>query len=283
MKDSIIQLKERLETNIYIKLENKTKLLKESITQNENLNKEIKSLNEEKDKLKMVEEEFKVFREKFNSLIKEKSKMDNFTAKQELIIKNLEEDVERLNKEVKEKDIKYKKLDDIYLSVIKIIEDHKKIIQNLKNKIKVKENEEKNKKMIIYQKDQEIILLRNFINSYKNDIKNKYRSGGGDKNISLNTIKNKIDNSNYYNKQREFPNLHKNKSSIDITKNSFNQKLNYNRNNLPKVELKNGNYNKNAKLSESSYLKKNYLFGMDDKEEENIKEITNLMKKMINE
>ena len=234
----------------------------------------------------MVEEEFKVFREKFNSLIKEKSKMDNFTAKQELMIKNLEEDVERLNKEVKEKDIKYKKLDDIYLSVIKKIEDHKKINQNLKNKLKIKENEEKNKKMIIYQKDQEIILLRNFINSYKNDIKNKYRSGGGDKNISLNSIKNKVlnnDNSNYFNKQREFPNLHKNKSSIDITKNNFSQKLNYNKNNLPKVELKNGIYNKNIKLSDSHYLKKNYLFGIDDKEEENIKEITNLMKKMINE
>ena len=69
MKDNVLQLKERLETDIYIKLENKTKLLKESITQNENLNKEIKTLNEEKDKLKMVEEEFKVFREKFNSLI----------------------------------------------------------------------------------------------------------------------------------------------------------------------------------------------------------------------
>ena len=234
----------------------------------------------------MVEEEFKVFREKFNSLIKEKTKMDSFTAKQELIIKNLEEDVERLNKEIKEKDIKYKKLDDIYLSVIKIIEDHKKINQNLKNKLKIKENEEKNKKMIIYQKDQEIILLRNFINSYKNDIKNKYRSGGGDKNISINTIKNKVlnnDNSNYYNKQREFPNLHKNKSSIDITKNNFSQKLNYNKNNLPKVELKKSIYNKNVKLSESNYFKKNYLLGMDNKEEENIKEITNLMKKMINE
>ena len=77
--------------------------------------------------------------------------------------------------------------------------------------------------------------------------------------------------------------MHKNKSSIDITKNNFSQKLNYNKNNLPKVELKNGIYNKNVKLSDSHYLKKNYLFGMDDKEEENIKEITNLMKKMINE
>ncbi len=133
--------------------------------------------------------------------------------------------------------------------------------------------------MIIFQKEQEIILLRNFINSYKNDLKNKFRNGE-------NNIKSKIMNDNNYYKQREFPNLHKNKSSINInSKNGISQNLIKsnnnipNRKNLPKVELKN-NYNKN-RIINSNYLKKNSSFEIIDKEEENIKEITNLMKKMI--
>ena len=50
--------------------------------------------------------------------------------------------------------------------------------------------------------------------------------------------------------------------------------------NLPKIDIKN---NKTKNVKESNYLKKEYLFDINDKEEENIKEITNLMKKMINE
>ena len=202
--------------------------------------------------------------------------MDTLSIKQEEKIKNLEEEITILNKECKEKDSRYKKLDDIYISVIKVIEEHKKMIQNLKNKIKSKENEDKNKRLIIFQKDQEILLLRNFINSYKTDIKNKYRSGG-DKNF-----KSKIFNDINYNK---LPNLHKNKSSFNINKDGFSQKLNKTNNiqNLPKVDLKNNHYNKGKKFSDSNILRETYLFDINDKEEENIKEITNLMKKMINE
>ena len=205
--------------------------------------------------------------------------MDAISLKQEQKIKNLEEELSIYSKESKEKDNRYKKLDEIYISAIKVIEEHKKIIQNLKNKIKAKESEEKNKKLIVFQKDQEILLLRNFINSYKADIKNKYRSGGDN-------VRSKIMNENNY-KQRELHNLNKNKSSLNISKGGFNNKLNKfnnaqnnNKNFLPKVEVK-----KNNKIfTDSNYLKKNYLYDeIKDKEDENFKEITNLMKKMINE
>ena len=84
-------------------------------------------------------------------------------------------------------------------------------------------------------------------------------------------------------KNREFPNLHKNKSSININnKNYYSQKNNKSKmiDNLPKIDIKN---NKTKNLKDSNYLKKDYLFDINDKEDENIKEITNLMKKMINE
>ena len=203
--------------------------------------------------------------------------MDILTLKQEEKIKNLEEEISILNQECKEKESRYKRLDEIYLSVIKVIEEHKKNILNLKNKIKIKESEEKNNRMIIFQKEQEILLLRNFINSYKSDIKNKYRSLGDN-------IKSKIMNDINYYKPKEFLNLHKNKSSINIKNGSTKLNNLQNRNNLPKVELKTNNYNKNAKLTDSNYLKnKKYPFEINEKEEENFKEIKNLMKKMINE
>ena len=56
----------------------------------------------------------------------------------------------------------------------------------------------------------------------------------------------------------------------------INSKANFQ--NLPKIDLKKNN---NKNLNESNYKK--YLFDINDKEEEKIKEITNLMKKIINE
>ena len=58
MKDNVFQLKERLEKDIYSKLEDKTKLLKESINENEKLNKQIENMEEEIKRLKSIEEEF---------------------------------------------------------------------------------------------------------------------------------------------------------------------------------------------------------------------------------
>ncbi len=283
LKDNVLQLKTRLENDIYAKLDSKTKLLNESMSQNELLNKQNKSLNEEMEKLKLEKENFNLFREKFNTLMKEKTKNDVLSIKQEEMIKNLEGEISILNLECKEKDNRYKKLDDIYLGVIKVIEEHKKINQNLKNKLKLKEKEDKNKRLIIFQKEQEIILLRNFINSYKNDSKNKFRNGGDN-------VKSKLLSDNNYYKQRELPNLHKNRSSINInTKNEISKTIIRTNNipmrqNLPKVELK-GNFNTSKKgiNNYSNYFKKNNILDVNDKEEDNIKEITDLMKKMINE
>ena len=145
LKESILKLKECLEKDIYIKLESKTKLLKETLLQKDLLTKQNKSLTEEIKKFKLVEEEFQIYRDKFNSLLKEKSNKDNLSLKQEEKLKSFEKEIDILNKECQNKDEKYKKLDEIYLSVIKVIEEHKKTIYNLKNKIKIKEADENNK------------------------------------------------------------------------------------------------------------------------------------------
>ena len=232
-----------------------------------------------------MEEDFNTFREKFDSLIKEKSNMDNITIKQEEKLKTLEEELEVVNKELKTKDERLKKLDEVYLSVIKVIEEHKKTIQNLKNKIKVKEAEENNKKIILFQKEQEIALLRSFINSYKNDIRIRL------KNKILNI--NNINNNETYLTKKDYPKLKTNRSELElITNKRLEQKFlkdnnNINKHkNLPKIAIKmvdkqTGNNNINDDYNFLRQKLKNEI--ADGGDDENIKDISNMMNKMIND
>ena len=274
LKESVIKLKECLEKDIYTKLESKTKLLKETLDEKESLSKQIKSLQDEIKRLKLIEEEFQIYRDKFNTLIKEKTIKDNLSVKQGEKLKMFEEEIELLNKQSLEKDEKYKKLDEIYLGVIKVIEEHKRTIQNLKNKIKAKDVEDNNKKIIIYQKEQEIALLRNFINSYKSDVKTR--------------LKNRLTSNSNFNIdslyiKKDFPKLKYNRSEVDLISNKkydhkFIKENNIIKNkNLPKIE---------SKINSNDYyniLKQKLKMELDDEDGENIKDITNMMKKMINE
>ena len=281
LKESIIKLKECLEKDIYAKLDSKTKMLKEALIEKDSLAKQNQLLNDEIKQYKLNEEEFQKYRDKFDALMREKTAKDNLSLKQTEKLKLFQEEIEMLNKQSSEKDEKYKKLDEIYLGVIKVIEEHKKMIQNLKNRIKAKEVEDNNKKIIIYQKEQEITLLRSFINSYKGDIKMRL------KNRMFNNY-----NSNYNNNynidnlyaKKDFTKLKKNKSEIDLIINKkleqkFNKdSINIRNKNLPKIDTKlntNENYN---------ILKQKVKMDLNNDEEgENIKDITNMMKKMINE
>ena len=275
LKESIIKLKECLEKDIYVKLESKTKMLKEVLAQKDSLIKQNQFLNDEIKKYKLNEEEFQKYRDKFDSIIREKTAKDNISLKQCEKFKIFQEEIDMLNKQSIEKDEKYKKLDEIYLGVIKVIEEHKKIIQNLKNKIKAKEAEDNNKKIIIYQKEQEIALLRSFINSYKSDIKIRL------KNRMMNNNNSNVDN--LYVK-KDLTKLKKNKSEIELIINKkLEQKLskdnitNTKNKNLPKIDNKvstNDNFN---------IFKQKVKIELDDEDGENIKDITNMMKKMLNE
>jgi len=59
------------------------------------------------------------------------------------------------------------------ISVMKVLEDNKKSLKNLKYKLKKKEEEEAQNKLIYAEKDQEIHFLKNFINSLKNELQSK--------------------------------------------------------------------------------------------------------------
>ena len=275
LKESIIKLKECLEKDIYVKLESKTKMLKEVLAEKDSLIKQNQLLNDEIKKFKLNEEEFQKYRDKFDSIIREKTAKDNISLKQCEKFKIFQEEIDMLNKQSLEKDEKYKKLDEIYLGVIKVIEEHKKIIQNLKNKIKAKEAEDNNKKIIIYQKEQEIALLRSFINSYKSDIKIRL------KNRMMNNNNSNVEN--LYVK-KDLTKLKKNKSEIELIINKkLEQKLskdnitNTKNKNLPKIDSKistNDNFN---------FFKQKVKIDLDDEDGENIKDITNMMKKMLND
>jgi hypothetical protein len=53
--------------------------------------------------------------------------------------------------------------------MIKLIDEQKRIIRFLQSKIKKREDDESNKKIIVAEKEQEILFLKNFINSLKHD------------------------------------------------------------------------------------------------------------------
>ena len=254
LKQSVLQLNERLEKDIYGKLESKTKLLKNSLQINEQLQKKIEGLQEENEKFKSIDEELKIYREKFDNLLKDKIEMENFHIKQENTIKGLENEIGQLNSEIEDKDIKYKQLDKSYLSIIRVIEEHKKTISKLQDQLNKKQIEDKNLRNQIYEKEQEISLLRSFINSIK-----------------------------YENRMNNFQNsLSARQSAKKKNKNNDSQNLI-----LPKINSAYGNKqlqtNNDNNNNFENNLNYNNVLTEDDPEEENMKGINNLMNKILNE
>ena len=202
--------------------------------------------------------------------------MENFIIQQEQSIKNLENEISSLTEDNQNKDIKYKQLDKTYLSIIKVIEEHKKTIKNLQDKINKKTNDEKASKLTLYEKEQEIVLLRNIIASHKNDVNYKNINGYNNsilksqvrkakENFAVNNV-NAI-NSNYYGNNN---------------RGSFTQ-----RNVLPRISNSGSTPNMLIKKEESFRIENNNsnknFITVNDPEEENLKEITNLMKKILDE
>ena len=204
--------------------------------------------------MKSIDEELRIYREKFDNLLKDKIEMENFNVKQENTIKNLENEIAQLNSELEDKDIKYKQLDKSYLSIIRVIEEHKKTIKKLQDQLNKKQTEYKNLRNQIYEKEQEISLLRSFINSIKyenrmnlsqNNISIRQSAKKNKNNVSQNVVLPKI-NSAYGNRQ---------------------------------IENKNNNNNGNFENNVTDY---NVLTEVDPAEE-NMKGINDLMNKILNQ
>ena len=142
--------------------------------------------------------------------------------------------------------------------MLKIIDEYKKNNKNLQNRLNKKINEEKNNKLLVYEKDQEINLLRKFINNLKHE-----------KTMRISSSQN----------------------NIFVNKKKLIQNHNSQKNFLPKINtncLNNNNINYQKKIEETSFnldnnLSYKNLISINDPEEENLKEITNLLKKILNE
>ena len=275
LKQSVIQIKERLDNDIYNKLELKSKLLKETLQINEQLQKKVELLQIENEKFHAIEDQLRIYRDKYNAMVKDKVEMENFVTQQEQSIKNLENEISTLTEDNQNKDIKYKQLDKTYLSIIKVIEEHKKTIKNLQDKINKKTNDEKASKLTLYEKEQEIVLLRNIIASHKND--GNYKSMNGYNNSVIksqirkakeNYVVNNLNanNNNYYGNNRG-----------SLTQRNLLPHLS-NSGSTPNMLLK----KEESFRIENSNSNKNFIT-VNDPEEENLKEITNLMKKILDE
>ena len=107
------------------------------------------------------------------------------------------------------------------------------------------------------------------------------------KNRVLNT-----NNDNYYFSKKEFPKLKSSRSDIELITNKKleekfkkmdNNTTNKNKN-LPKLNLNMDNkQNENNIKDNNIYLKERFIKEIDDKDDENIRDISNMMKNMIND
>ena len=281
LKQSVIQIKERLDNDIYSKLELKSKLLKETFQINEQLQKKVEFLQNENEKFHAIEDQLHIYRDKYNALVKDKVEMENFATHQEQTIKNLENEISSLTEDNQNKDIKYKQLDKTYLSIIRVIEEHKKTIKNLQDKINKKTNDEKASKLALYEKEQEIVLLRNIIASHKNE--SNYRSMSGyNGSVIKSQIRKAKENYGVGNTSGLSGNYYVSGINSNNSKSNLGQ-----RGMLPNINNSGSASNMLMKKEESfrienSNSNKNFIT-VNDPEEENLKEITNLMKKILDE
>jgi hypothetical protein len=105
--------------------------------------------------------------------MQEKINIDEILLKQEEKIKELSINNENMQNELDIKKDKLNEGDKNILSLVKVFEKQKKSLNTLKNKIKNLEKEFEENKLVIVEKDQEIIYLRNYLNTLKADRKNK--------------------------------------------------------------------------------------------------------------
>lgn len=210
-----------------------------------------------------------MYRDKFNEELKEKINMQAFCNRQESTIKSLEIEISSLQEDIQKKDIKYKQLDKTYLSVIKIIEEQKKTIRNLQDKVLKRQSDEKSSKLLLYEKDQEISLLKSFITSLKNENASKMQNYYSHNTSSV--------------KQKS-----KGKGGIEskykITKGQVqvkNPSQIYQYQRTEKIDENELGNSKSFRI-ENSQSNKNFIT-MNDPEEDNLKEITAIMKKILDE
>lgn len=228
-------------------------------------------------KNKSLEDQLRMYRDKFNDELKEKVNMQTFCNRQESSIKSLESEISSLQESLQEKDIKYKQLDKTYLSIIRIIEGQKKTIRNLQEKVLRRQSDEQSTKLLLYEKDQEILLLRSFVTSLKNENASKMQNYNSSNTSNVKGMfKGKNIDSKYkftkgqeQGQQSQSPNQYQNQGHGYQYQRT--EKLDENElGNSKSFRIENSNSNKN-------------FITVNDPEEDNLKEITSIMKKILDE
>ena len=82
-----------------------------------------------------------------------------------------------MKEEIKLKNVKIEDSENNILNIVKIMDKQKKLLSNLKGSLAKKEKEIAENKLNLLEKEQEIIYLRSYLNSFKldNGKKNKIK------------------------------------------------------------------------------------------------------------
>lgn len=200
-----------------------------------------------------------LYRTKYNEGLKEKIELQKLNQKQESTIQVLEAELASLEDSIAIKDTRLRELNKAFHSLSKHSNESNKVIISLKDRNMKKETEDKGHKILLYQKEQEILLLKNLIKSNKS-----------------NTI-NSGNNSRSY---------------IDMTSRMMNKGISYSEKKLKLAQNKNNKKDSESYRGGQSSYKKNYsLFDISsfnntnnhDGEEEKIKDIRELIDDLLKE
>lgn len=131
------------------------------------INRKVEVLETERNNLQSFEDQMHMYRDKFNEGLKEKIEIQKLNQRQDSTIKALELDTASLQSLFAAKTNQFKELKNSFQSLNKILDERNKVIYSLKEKNKKKEDEMKGTKMLLHQKEQEILFLKNIVKSTK--------------------------------------------------------------------------------------------------------------------
>ena len=167
LKNGVIQIKSRLDLDIIRQLDSKKikikeysknlEYLNEKITKNENLLKKQNELNND----------IELFQNRIQIAYKENSDIEQLLIIQEDEIKNLSLNNTKINEEINDKNFNNENYLRDILSLNNAINESNQTIQKLKLRIQKKIDEEEKRKNIIIEKENEIELLKKFIENLK--------------------------------------------------------------------------------------------------------------------
>ena len=284
LKKNVIELKNHLDNSVYNQIELKNQKINDLSMQIQIGEEKMINLNKQLDNFSFINQKYKGVKAQYYNFLKDKLKNENFYLTQEEIIKELKDKNIQLTEQKNKLNSELEKNNENFVNLYNNLEKNKKIILELQNDLSKKIEESKESVSILKEKNKEITNLQTTLNLLKNE---------GEQNLlKEQKLKKKLQKVNDANKhlnsfiQENSININKNKTNNNNISNNYNtiadtsgdlllKQLEKNQRNY--FEPLNNSSNSDFKLNNNNY---NDQSNLNEFEQENMNELTGLMKKI---